>query len=155
MTQLVVIFWNQDEPTTKAATTIHLFESEPKPENLGRQDGMSIAEFFKSRNISINQYMEMFPGKVGVEKKVARDIAEWISETGSHHGAKWVAEHIFHRKDWEEPSSWDSPLRWQELPNNEENMRRLAHLINMPISVFFYFRHRDEVPQLQYRVKPS
>ncbi len=119
MPQLAVVLWNQDE-MTKAATTMHVLENEPKPEDLSRKEGKSICEFFKIRNIPIEQYMEMFPGCI-------------IPVSDITH-------------------SWDSQLLRQDLPSDQENMRKLATLIEMPISVFVYFRHHDKTPRFLYRV---
>lgn len=64
MSQVAVVLWNPDEELTKAATTLHITDGEPRPEHLVRKNGQAIAVFFKERGISIERYMEMFPGYV-------------------------------------------------------------------------------------------
>ena len=134
MSELAIVFWNQDEPTTKAATTFHVFEGQIIPTDLMNRNGMAISEFFRGQGIKIEQYMELFP----------RHIVQSDPETYTEDGKL---------KTRPQPRlSWDAPLKWQTISGDKESLKKLSVLLKMPISVFTFRRHEDKIPQFLHRI---
>lgn len=109
-----LVFWNQDEPTTKAAISFYITDKELSPEELINGTGFSLAQFCEMRSISVETFQKNFPGYIEI--------------------------------------GWHGPIK-QCLPMDKSSIEKLAHLANISISVFAFYKSKgDKVPQLLFKV---
>lgn len=60
---LVIVHWNPTNPY-KAQTTLHHVIGRTNPSQLDIRAGMSIGEYFESRGISVEEFMQEFPDHI-------------------------------------------------------------------------------------------
>ena len=150
MQQLAIVFWNPDQPTTRAAITLHTFDGDPVPAELTLSQGKDVCTFFKEYGIPLEQMMQMFPGTI-VPYGGSRLFVKGL-ETSP--GSIGLSTHTFTNPPDTVPLTWDSAWSWMTLPQDVKDLRRLAALLRMPISVFYYFDNQgDAVPVLSFRAE--
>jgi len=107
---LKIVQWNAQNPH-RAADSFHLGSVEIA--DLTFKDGQGIAQICKERGVTIEAYMQAFPGRC-----LPRD---------------WVSSDPY-------PLSWDVPLDTQLLPDDDDGMRRLATMLGEDLEVYAYER---------------
>ncbi len=106
--KLVIVFGNQDEPSTKAFTSVFLIDKTQVEffdflSSQKQKCGLSIAEMFKIFNVSLSVAICYFP------------------------------KHITPAEDWD-----NAPLKWQRLPDDQEGLQKLADLLKISVISFYY-----------------
>lgn len=123
----VVVFWYPDEPTTRAATSIHLTRGKLSKDFHRSLPSGSIKDLFQAMGISLKLAMMEFPDDI-------------------------VPTHKDNVKDWD-----DTQLMWQRIPKNRDDLQRLVDMVNLPLSAYVFpnTNRRKTSPEHLFDLEPA